>query len=128
MWSFGIVLLELAKGKAPLSHCSFTKIIIDTVHGPAPSLESGSSDKKFSKVASRKSPTFKPGWMSNDCRGVQVWQVAAAMQACQLVKCAGAEDVDACVQGLCSLVERCLNKDADNRPAASELLKDPIFK
>ena len=32
------------------------------------------------------------------------------------------------VQGLCSLVERCLNKDADSRPAASELLKDPIFK
>ncbi len=53
VWSFGIVLLELAKGKAPLSHCSFTKIIIDTVHGPAPSLEAGSSDRKFSKVAQR---------------------------------------------------------------------------
>jgi hypothetical protein len=41
---------------------------------------------------------------------------------------AGADDAAACVQGLCSLVERCLNKDADSRPAASELLKDPIFK
>ncbi len=32
------------------------------------------------------------------------------------------------MQGLCKLVARCLNKDADTRPTASELLKDPIFK
>ena len=51
VWSFGIVLLELARGKAPLSHCPFTKIILDTVHGPAPSLEGGGSDRRFSKVA-----------------------------------------------------------------------------
>jgi serine/threonine protein kinase len=32
------------------------------------------------------------------------------------------------LQGLCNLVARCLNKDADTRPSATELLKDPLFK
>lgn len=49
IWSFGIVLLELARGKVPLQNCSFTKIIIDTVHGPAPCLDSD-GHQKFSKV------------------------------------------------------------------------------
>lgn len=49
IWSFGMVLMELARGKVPLCNCSFTKIILETVHGPAPCLES-SSDNKFSKV------------------------------------------------------------------------------
>jgi serine/threonine protein kinase len=49
IWSFGIVLLELARGRAPLAHCAFTKIILDTVHGPAPCLEP-SEHHKFSKV------------------------------------------------------------------------------
>jgi serine/threonine protein kinase len=49
VWSFGIVLLELARGKVPLSHCSFTRIILETVHGPAPCLES-TPEHKFSKV------------------------------------------------------------------------------
>lgn len=31
-------------------------------------------------------------------------------------------------QALCNLAARCLNKDADSRPTASELLKDPLFK
>jgi serine/threonine protein kinase len=32
------------------------------------------------------------------------------------------------VQALCNLVGRCLNKDADSRPSAAELLKDSIFR
>ena len=32
------------------------------------------------------------------------------------------------LQGLCNLVARCLNRDAQNWPTAAELLKDPVFK
>lgn len=49
IWSFGMVLLELARGKVPLAGCSFTKIILDTVHGDSPCLESCGSHR-YSKV------------------------------------------------------------------------------
>lgn len=49
IWSFGIVLLEMARGRAPLAHCAFTKIILDTVHGPAPSLDPG-EHQRYSRV------------------------------------------------------------------------------
>ncbi|CAK0783086.1 hypothetical protein CVIRNUC_006281 [Coccomyxa viridis] len=79
IWSFGMVLLELARGKVPLAGCSFTKIILDTVHGDAPSLQTCGCTHKYSK-------------------------------------------------GLDSMVAACLNKDANQRPTAAELLKDPVLK
>ena len=50
IWSFGMVLLELARGKVPLAGCSFTKIILDTVHGDAPSLQTCGCAHHYSKV------------------------------------------------------------------------------
>ena len=51
IWSFGMVLLELARGKVPLAGCSFTKIILDTVHGDAPSLQTCGCTHRYSKVS-----------------------------------------------------------------------------
>jgi hypothetical protein len=45
-----MVLLELARGKVPLAGCSFTKIILDTVHGDAPSLQTCGCTHHYSKV------------------------------------------------------------------------------
>jgi hypothetical protein len=45
-----MVLLELARGKVPLAGCSFTKIILDTVHGDAPSLQTCGCTHRYSKV------------------------------------------------------------------------------
>ena len=58
IWSFGMVLLELARGKVPLAGCSFTKIILDTVHGDAPSLQTCGCTHKYSKVSISSSRDF----------------------------------------------------------------------
>ena len=39
LWSFGIVLLELAAGRVPHAQASFTALVMSTVHDPAPRLE-----------------------------------------------------------------------------------------
>lgn len=39
LWSFGIVLLELAGGRVPHAQASFTALVMSTVHDPAPRLE-----------------------------------------------------------------------------------------
>ena len=49
LWSFGIVLLELARGRVPHAQASFTALVMSTVHDPAPSLELHAK-RKFSPV------------------------------------------------------------------------------
>jgi serine/threonine protein kinase len=54
IWSFGIVLLELARGRPPHAESSFTALVMSTVHNPAPSLEQHAGAKhKFSPVRAR---------------------------------------------------------------------------
>ena len=48
IWSFGILLYELATGKAPYANMSLTKVILTTLHEEAPSLNT--HKRKFSEV------------------------------------------------------------------------------
>lgn len=51
MWSFGIVLLELARGRPPHADASFTALVMATVHDAAPNLDQhAGSGHKFSNV------------------------------------------------------------------------------
>ena len=49
IWSFGILLYEIATGKAPYANMSLTKVILTTLHEEAPSLEN-TKGRKFSEV------------------------------------------------------------------------------
>ena len=49
IWSFGILLYELATGKAPYANMSLTKVILTTLHEESPSLDKVKG-KKFSEV------------------------------------------------------------------------------
>ena len=49
LWSFGIVLLELAGGRVPHAQASFTALVMSTVHDPAPRLELYAK-RKFSQA------------------------------------------------------------------------------
>ena len=50
IWSFGILLYELATGKAPYANMSLTKVILTTLHEEAPSLDN-TKGKRFSEVS-----------------------------------------------------------------------------
>ena len=49
VWSFGILLYELATGKAPYANMSLTKVILTTLHQEAPTLDNVKG-RKFSEV------------------------------------------------------------------------------
>lgn len=49
IWSFGITLLELALGQAPLAQFSMDQILMKTVHEDAPVLESSDRRKRFTE-------------------------------------------------------------------------------
>ena len=50
MWSFGILLEELALGRAPYANMSLTSVILTTLHQDAPTLGSQKTARKFSEV------------------------------------------------------------------------------
>ncbi|EIE21776.1 kinase-like protein, partial [Coccomyxa subellipsoidea C-169] len=50
IWSFGICLLELARGRVPVSECSFTRQVLAVVQNPAPTLRDHSGAHKFSQA------------------------------------------------------------------------------
>ena len=54
------VLLELARGKVPLAGSSFTKIILETVHGDAPNLSTCGCTHRYSKVSTAGLTNFIP--------------------------------------------------------------------
>ena len=51
IWSFGICLLELARGRVPISNCSFTSLVMQVVQNPAPTLHEYCGGHKFSQVS-----------------------------------------------------------------------------
>ncbi len=55
VWSFGILLEELALGRAPYANMSLTSVILTTLHQDAPTLGSQKTTRKFSEVC-RPSP------------------------------------------------------------------------
>lgn len=56
IWSFGICLLELARGRVPISECSFTRLVLQVVQNPAPTLRDHSGSHKFSQVCASVNP------------------------------------------------------------------------
>lgn len=50
IWSFGITVLELALGQAPLQNCNLDQILMKTLNEPAPVLESADRRKRFTAV------------------------------------------------------------------------------
>lgn len=50
MWSFGILLEELALGRAPYANMSLTSVILTTLHQDAPTLAIQKTKRKFSEV------------------------------------------------------------------------------
>ncbi|BDA47110.1 probable serine/threonine-protein kinase OSR1 at N-terminal half [Coccomyxa sp. Obi] len=50
IWSFGICLLELARGRVPISNCSFTSLVMQVVQNPAPTLHEYCGGHKFSQA------------------------------------------------------------------------------
>lgn len=49
IWSFGILLYELATGKAPYANMSLTKVILTTLHQDSPTLQNVKG-RQFSEV------------------------------------------------------------------------------
>ena len=52
VWSFGILLEELALGRAPYANMSLTSVILTTLHQDAPTLGSQKTARKFSEARS----------------------------------------------------------------------------
>lgn len=50
IWSFGITLLELALGEAPLAHFNLDQIMLRTMNNEPPVLESSDRRKRFTNV------------------------------------------------------------------------------
>ena len=50
IWSFGITLLELAQGHAPMARLAPLKVLVNTIKFPPPELPPDSSGKHFSKA------------------------------------------------------------------------------
>lgn len=50
IWSFGITLLELARGRPPLAKCNPMRVVLSIMQNPAPGLDEDSKEKHFSKV------------------------------------------------------------------------------
>eukprot|EP00877_Chromochloris_zofingiensis_P012318 jgi/Chrzof1/733/Cz01g26210.t1 len=49
IWSFGITLLELARGRPPLAKCNPMRVVLSIMQNPAPGLDEDSKEKHFSK-------------------------------------------------------------------------------
>ena len=50
VWSFGILLEELALGRAPYANMSLTSVILTTLHQDAPTLAAQKTARKFSEA------------------------------------------------------------------------------
>lgn len=50
IWSFGITILELAQGHAPMARLAPLKVLVNTIKYPPPELPPDSSGKHFSKA------------------------------------------------------------------------------
>jgi serine/threonine protein kinase len=67
IWSFGITILELAQGHAPMARLAPLKVLVNTIKYPPPELPPDSSGKHFSKalremasLCLNKDPTKRP--------------------------------------------------------------------
>lgn len=54
VWSFGILLLEMAHGQAPFAHCSLEETAVRVVNHSPPTLQQPTDGRIFTEVGSAK--------------------------------------------------------------------------